>query len=139
MRIGGGLNGSFPIWTRSATAIPFTSSGTCVGTLYAPVGGTDLYRIDLTGYPIGGTLTISNCANDAFPTLGASSGDTMIYAFTNCPSGGDVANWGCIQYNDDSCGLNSQVSFTTTTSVVYAMVNAYTTSSWVSGFWWTYV
>ncbi len=102
--------GPFPFDTTAATQSPQGAGATC-GAIYADVW------YDWTASSTG-TAVVSLC--------GTASNDSKIaaYAGAGCPSGASIA---C---NDDSCGLQSQISFPVTAGSTYALqIGAYSATS----------
>ena len=81
LRSGAGLSGSFANRARP-TAAAWSAASTCPGgglaTIFAAPAGTDVYSIDLEGYPVGGSLVISSCPNPAYPGTMNATGDNAL-------------------------------------------------------------
>jgi hypothetical protein len=109
--------------------------------------GSDLYKIDLSGLPLGGSLLISSCQN---PTLSATpgmtgwTGDNLLFAFRRCPADGLPLSWGCVASNDQGgsapyvCSGLAQVTIAVNQTSYYVATSQWSTSAWQSGLWWSY-
>ena len=106
-----------------ATALPWT--GGCPGYYGMPGGIKSLYMVDLSDYPIGGTLVITTCNSWNGYSFGTSfSGDTVLNVGTGCP--GSAASFRCVGGVDDSCGVLSLITiYGTTTDKYWAIVSGY--------------
>ena len=87
IRAGVGARGSFPVRAPRPAAAAWAAASTCPGGGYTVINaaptGTDLYSIDLTGLPRGGSLTVSSCSNPAFPLTVGAWGDNTLYVFSH--------------------------------------------------------
>jgi hypothetical protein len=107
--------------------------GSCGNTLYATQPKL-IYRIDLSAYPVGGSLNVNNCAGTA---------DTIIVVGTGCPT--SLVSFGCVGGADAGCpvGGNNPSSYTvaaTTVPVYFAIIQMWTSTvtAVTSGFNFTY-
>jgi hypothetical protein len=109
-------------------------AGTCGGySLYANLP-KQIYRIDLSAFLIGGSLTVQNCN---------STSDTIIAVGTGCPT--DATTFGCLQGADGGCPSGSITPSlvtvaATTRNVYYVIVQMWSSggTSLVTDFSWRY-
>lgn len=141
MRSGSGLTGFFPQLTPTAPF--FTAAGTCPGAGFATTYSNpqNLYRVDLSAFPMGGNLLLSTCNA---PQFGASAtgwtGDNVLHVFLGCPNPASAAASRCVAGNDQACSSLAAVNITSTNQTQYfVVVGGYSTIAWSSGFWWNYV
>ena len=124
LQFASGLSGT--IAATTATQVN-TWSATCGSYTISATTTKSYYTIDLSAYPVGGPLTISNC--------GLSSADTMLFVGTGCPT--NATSFNCVGSADDSCGAQSQVTISATTSNRYfAMFAPYNSGVISTGMTW---
>ena len=112
-----GLSGSLAAAAHSSTTFSESTGAWCnpagtASTAYkVPAGLKKVVAINLSGYPVGGTLTVGTCAT--------SSVDTVMFASPSCPSSQASAGT-CMGFNDDFCANygGSQLTVTTTSTIM---------------------